>query len=193
MTHTFASLTTRTMAELEDVLAQGTAPSFSTLCGAEFRGFNVFGNASAAAVGKIMGIQRFAKGFFVREGNPDAAPFAEGYNVKIRRGRVDDPWLDLVDNTVTRHAFFRVHRAGEGDHGGRHPHALLLDYSLGDPMPGLLDGKNLKDYVVHPDPANRDLILGKAYFLLGPIVNVNFFVGERLRTATFSPPPRTRS
>jgi hypothetical protein len=193
MSHTFASLSTLSMAELEAVLAQGTAPSFPTLCGAEFRGWNVFGNATAAAVGKIMGIQRFAKGFFVREGAPDTAPFVEGYNVKIRRGGADEPWLDLVDNTVTRHAFFRVHRAGEGDHGGRHPHALLLDYSQGDPMPGLLDGKNLKDYVVHPDPNNRDLLLGKAYFLLGPIVNVNFFVCERLRSATFTPPPRTRA
>jgi len=191
VTHTFASLTSMSMAELEGVLAKGTAPSPSTVCGAEFRGWNVFGNAVAATVGKVMGIQRFAKGFFVRDGDPDQAPFFEGYNVKIRRGGHDEPWADLHDGVVTRHAFFRVHRPGEGHHGGRHPHALLLDYSLGDPTPGLLDGKNLKDYVVHPEPGNRDLLLGKAYFILGPIVNVNFFVCERLRPAAFTPPPRT--
>ena len=194
MTHSFASLTSLTVAALEDVLAAGQAPTPSSLVGHEFRGWNVFGNAPAAAVGKTMGIQRFAKGFFIRDGqDPDTAPFFEGYNVKIRRGTRDDAWADIKDGVITRHAFYRVYRPGDGNHAGRHPHALFLDYSEGDPRPGLFDGVNLRDYIVQPDPSNPDLLLGKAYFILGPIVNVNFFVVERLRRVDFTPPPRSRS
>lgn len=191
MTHTFASLTSMTTSQLEGVLATGTAPLPSSLTGFEFRGWNVFGNAMAATVGKVMGIQRFAKGFFVRDGgDADTAPFFEGYNVKIRGGTRDDPWTDAKDGTITRHAFYRVYRPGQGHHAGRHPHALFLDYSEGDPTPGLFDGNNLRDYIVQVDPTNPDLLLGKAYFILGPIVNVNFFVAERLRKVDFTPPPR---
>lgn len=192
MTHTFASLTSMTVAQLEGVIAAGQAPRPSSLTGSEFRGWNVFGNPPAAVVGGVMGIQRFAKGFFIRDGqDPDTAPFFEGYNIKVRRGTRDEPWTDVTDGTVTRHAFYRVYRPGDGDHAGRHPHALFLDYSQGDPTPGLFDGVNLRDYIVLPEPSNPDLLLGKAYFILGPIVNVNFFVAERLRPADFIPPPRT--
>jgi len=46
----------------------------------------------------------------------------------------------------------------------------------------------LRDYVVQPDPADPDLLLGKAYLALGPFrVPSNFFVIERLRRTSWKP------
>ena len=184
--------------KLEAVLAAGVAPSFSSVAGFEFRGWNVFGDVMSKGVGTVMGIQRFAKGFFVRGGtvaiggtaDVDALPFIEGYNVKIKRGGRDDPWAGIPnDEHPTRHGYYRVFQP-ESDgvkqpgRKGRHPQALYLDYSLGDPKPGLLDGGGLRDFVVQVSPANPDLLLGKAYMTIGPIESVaGFFVVERLRPA----------
>lgn len=191
MSHTFASLIALRPRDLEGVLAAGTAPRFGDLVGFEFRGWNVFGDPLAAGVGTIMGIQRFAKGFFLRGGGSvDDAPYIEGYNCKIARGAATEPWTDQGGGAPVRHSYFRVFGAGDGDERfGRHPQALLLDYSRGDPRPGLFDGVGLRDFVVHPEPGNRDLLLGKAYMHLGPIRSVaGFFVAERLRRADFVVP-----
>jgi hypothetical protein len=192
MSHSFASLIALRPAELDQVLTRGVAPRFSDLVGFEFRGWNVFGDPVAATVGAVMGIRRFAKGFFLRNGSaPDDAPFIEGYNVKIARGTADEPWENKGGGAPIRHSFFRVLRAGEGDERrARHNHALLLDYSQGDPRPGFLDGSGLRDFLVHPEPGNRDLLLGKAYMQIGPIANVaGFFVAERLRAHDFRAAP----
>jgi hypothetical protein len=191
MGHSFASLIALRPRALDDVLASGTTPRFADLVGFEFRGWNVFADPLSAGVGTVMGIQRFAKGFFARGGGSvDDLPTIEGYNCKIARGAATEPWTDKGGGGPVRHSFFRVFRAGEGDERfGRHPHALLLDYSRGDPRPGLLDGVGLRDFVVHPEPGNRDLLLGKAYMHLGPIRSVaGFFVAERLRPSTFVAP-----
>jgi hypothetical protein len=193
MAHTFSSLIALRPRELEGVLAAGTAPRFGDLVGFEFRGWNVFGDPLAATVGTVMGIQRFAKGFFVRGGgNPDDAPFIEGFNVKIARGGADEPWANKGGGAPIRHSFYRVLRAGDGDERfGRHANALLLDYSKGDPKPGFFDGAGLRDFVVHPEPANSDLLLGKAYMHIGPLRSVaGFFVAERLRPHDFVAPSR---
>lgn len=119
MSHTFESLTAMNPADLEAVLAAGVAPSLASIVGHEFRGWNVFGDVVARVVGSVMGIQRFAKGWFIRDdGDVDAAPFIEGYNVKVRRGEKTDAWTALPDDDhPTRHGFFRVFRAGEGEGG----------------------------------------------------------------------------
>ena len=195
MSHTFDSLTAMSPAQLEVVLAAGTAPSFSSIVGHEFRGWNVFGDVVAKGVGAVMGIQRFAKGWFRRDGADVAveingAPFIEGYNVKIARGEKTDPWTAIPDDDhPTRHGFFKVFRAGEGEGRlGRHPQALLLDYSLGIPKAGLLGGGGLKDFVVQVDANNPDLLLGKAYMTVGPLTNpAGFFVIERLRKVDYRP------
>ncbi len=191
MTETFASLIARRPDELDALLVQGTTPRFSDLVGYEFRGWNVFGGAAPSLIGKAMGIQRFAKGFFLRgSGHPDDAPFIEGYNVKIAPGGANEAWIDKGGGAPVRHAFFRVLRAGDGDERkGRHPQALLLDYSLGNPRPGLFDGVGLRDFLVHPVAGQRDLLLGKAYMHTGPFSTVaGFFVAERLRPHDFLPP-----
>ena len=193
MPHTFAQLISMTPKDLEGVLAQGTAPALTSLVGYEFRGWNVFGDVIAKGVGSVMGIQRFAKGFFVRAGvDTSAAESIEGYNVKIRRGQSDEPWTAIPnDEHTTRHGFFRVFPAGAGAaRRGRHAHALFLDYALGTPKPGLFDGGGLNDFVVQVDVDNADLLLGKAYMRVGPVESVaGFFVIERLRRASFTPEP----
>jgi hypothetical protein len=188
---TFAKLTTMTKAELETLLVAGVAPAFSSLVGHEFRGWNVFADAPGALVGKVMGIQRFAKGFFVRgaQTQVDGATFIEGYNVKISRGSKDEAWTDKGNGTPVRHGFYRVDMAGQGrDRQGRYQNALLLDYSQGNPTPGLLDGHGLRDFLVQVDPSNPDLLLGKAYMTIGPITQVaGYFIVERWRKADYSP------
>jgi hypothetical protein len=192
--HTFAELTQLTPEALEAVLAAGTTPSFSSIVDHEFRGWNVFSGAVVGAVGGVLGIQRFAKGFFVRgtadlnAAAVDALPFVEGYNVKIRRGISSEPWTAIPDDvTPTRHSFYRVERANEGaGRLGRHPQALLLDYSQGHPKPSVVDGGGLRDFVVQVDVDNPDLLLGKAYMSVGPVTSaVGFFVLERLRRSGF--------
>ncbi|HEY1100660.1 MAG TPA: hypothetical protein VGF99_17095 [Myxococcota bacterium] len=192
MAHSFETLIAMSPAALEDVLNANKAPAFSSLVAHEFRGWNVFGDALAKGVGTVMGIQRFAKGFFLRDapvgGVDDAAAidaltFIEGYNVKIRRGTKDEPWTAIPDDArPTRHSYYRVERAHEGaERKGRHPEALLLDYSQGIPKPGLFEGSGLRDFVVSVD-GNPDLLLGKAYMTIGPVTSaVGFFVAERLR------------
>ena len=194
--HTFASLTALSQADLDQVLADGKAPKFSSLAGWEFRGWNVFGNALAAGVGKMMGIQRFAKGFFAR-GRPsdvDGLEVLEGYNIPIRPGTRDEPWTAKPDDDhIKRFAFYQIYRPNDGkSRAGRHNHALFLHYDGGTPRPGIFEGGaligdgGLKDYVVEVD-GNPDIILGKAYYDLGPISNANFFVAERLRRADWQP------
>ncbi len=196
LAHSFAELIQLKPTELEVVLAAGVAPRFSSIAGHEFRGWNVFGDVMAKGVGKVMGIQRFAKGWFVRDASVvgdvdiDALPHIEGYNVKIRRGLSTEAWTAIPDDsTPTRFGFFRVEKANEGaGRKGRHPNALLLNYSLGKPAPGLFDGGGLKDFVVQVDVDNPDLLLGKAYMSIGPVTTaVGFFVIERLRRVEFRP------
>jgi hypothetical protein len=190
--HTFASLTAMSAADLSKVLADGKAPAFSSITGHEFRGWNVFGDIGAKAVGGIMGIQRFAKGFFVRDaaGDVDALPWIEGYNVKIQRGTLSEPWTGIPDDDhLQRFGFYRVWKPGLGEgRAGRHEQALLLDYSQGNPKPGLFEGSGLKDFIVQVHPDNPDLLLGTAYMTLGPVaVPPSFFVIERLRKVDFKP------
>jgi hypothetical protein len=194
--HTFKSLAQSDFKTLEALLAAGAAPKPSDIAGYEWRGWNVLAPTSKP-VASLMGIQRFAKGFFVRPdvGSADAAPFIEGYNIKIGRGGLDDPWTAKGGGALERFAFYRVYGPAAGAalppgdparRAGRYPNALFLDYHEGEPKNGLFTGDGLRDFVVQLAP---DLLLGKAYFTLGPLTVVGgFFVAERWQKADFVPP-----
>jgi len=81
-----------------------------------------------------------------------------------------------------RHSYYKVYPPQKGERReGRYPDALFLDYSLGEPANGLFDGRGVRDFLVE---INKDLLLGKAYFTLGPLTVVGgFFVVERLQRA----------
>lgn len=186
MTHTFESLALSDFPALEELLTTRPAPSLEKIVGCEFRGWNVLVPLSKP-VALMMGMQRFAKGFFVRPGvDVASAPFIEGYNIKIGRGGLKDTWTAQGGGALKRFAFYRVHKPGEGDRLGRYPHSVFLDYREGDPRNSIFTGDGLRDFVVQITP---DLLLGKAYFTLGPLTVVGgFFVAERWRKADFAPP-----
>lgn len=182
---TFRDLTQASFKDLEKILREGSAPDPDSLVGWEFRGWNVVAPFAKPVV-SLLGIQRFAKGFY-RVGDE-----YRGYNVDIQPGGVDEPWTGKPsDESPRRRAFYKVYPPGQGPRTVDHPNALFLCYE-GRPKNGLFDGGplygdgGLRDYVVLADPDNPDLLVGKAYFRLPPFhLAGGFFVAERLRRYDF--------
>lgn len=190
--HTFESLAQSSLDDLEELLQEKPAPTFADVVGYEWRGWNVLAPFAKPVAG-IMGIQRFAKGFFTRGSVEDVAnaPYIEGYNIKIARGGLTQAWTHLGGGGPTRFAFYKCFKPGDelARRGGRYPNALFLDYLQGDPPNGLLTGKGLRDYVVK---ISDDLIIGRAKFTLGPLtVDGGIFITARWRKADFVPPAAT--
>lgn len=159
----------------ETIMRTGTAPTFESLVGWEFRG------ANGSVLTRLIGIRKFAKGFY--EG-PDRAkgptPHIQGYNVIVRQNADEAPHLySPSDEKPHRHGYYRVHAPVAGARDSYYPNALLLDYGLGGNGPF---GPPLRDYIVQVYPDNPDLLLGKAYVALGPLrIPVGFFILERYR------------
>jgi len=158
--------------ELEEIFKAGKTPDLKNLLGSEFRGFNV------PIITKILGFQKFKKGFFV---GPDQKPESGeimGFNVLIKQG-VKDKWPALPsEEAPKRFGFYRVAKVKPEERDNKYPHALLLNYGIS--RNGLNPARLLRDYLVQVDPANSDLYLGRAYFALGPLrVFPSFFVLER--------------
>lgn len=156
-----ADLAKASTRELRRLHAAGAEPKLDDLAGWEWRGFN------PPAFAKALGIQKFVKGFFR---GPDGA---EGYNV----------WASQRDwrrwqwrGRPARHGWYTV-----APGVGRFVGTVLLDYGASrrnrKPNPERL----LRDTLVHPDPEDRDLLLGLAYVKAGGLVPVSFFVLERDR------------
>lgn len=160
----------------ETIMRTGTAPSFESLVGWEFRG------ANGSVLTRLLGIRKFAKGFY--EGADRSAkgptPHIHGYNVIVRQNADEAPHLySPSDEKPHRHGYYRVHAPVEGARDSYYPNALLLDYGLGGNGPF---GPPLRDYLVQVYPDNPDLLLGKAYVALGPLrISVGFFILERYR------------
>lgn len=151
---------------LESLLAGSAAPALETLSGYEFRGWNTPWYCSA------LGIRKFIKGFCG----------AEGYNIPARQNGLHGDWLHKPSaETPKRFGFYALGR------GPLHPQALLLDYGANPRNPGLAPERLLRDYLVQPDPARPDVLLGKAYLALGGHVPVSYFVLERLRPTNWRP------
>lgn len=165
---TFEDLARAPNAELERLLSRSPAPDLKTLAGWEFRGWNTPWFCSA------IGIRKFIKGFF------DAGDGLEGYNIPPRQNGLRGPWLHKPSaENPKRFGFYRV----LPEPGGR----LLLDYGASPRNPALAPERLLRDYLVAPDPARPELLLGKAYLALGARVPVSFFVLERLRPSAWRP------
>lgn len=167
----FRRLAARSRRELEAVHRAGETPDIPALLGYEFRGFN-----HPALMG-LMGIRKFIKGFF------PARSQAYGFNTPVKQNGLEGDWLAKPDEAnPKRFAFYSVEA---GHAASRHPNALLLDYSHGD---NGLPTKLLRDYVVRADRGSDELLLGKAYFEIGPArIPVGFFLLERRRP--FEPGP----
>lgn len=152
---------------LERLFCAGTEPALEDLIGWEWHGTN-----PPAFLQKI-GFERFVKGFF------DAGRGAEGYNVLCsqrdwarRRFRGRD----------ARHSYFRLVATGAG-----RPGCVLLDYAASERNPKLTPARLFRDFLVHPDPEDRDVLLGKAYLQGGTLVPLSFFLLERDRPIDETP------
>ncbi|MCX5741467.1 MAG: hypothetical protein NT062_03095 [Proteobacteria bacterium] len=160
-----------TRAELERVFVRGATPELDQLVGWEFRGIN------HPAWARLAGIKKFVKGFFRGEDGR-----VMGYNCPVEQNVLDGRWHTKPDdNAPKRFGFYEVAPVDATARDNRYLHAVLLDYGRGgnkvyDPSSGL------RDYVIQVDAQNPDLLLGKAYYALGPArVHSNFFILERFR------------
>ncbi len=155
---------------LEEILSRGTAPQLDALPGPEWRGWNI------APLTKLLGIRKFIKGF--TRGNRGV----EGYNRRVQQNGLNGPWLAFATGSAARrYAFYIVTPVDPSSRDNLYPHALLLDYGASPLNPRLGPERLLRDYLVQVDPSNPDLLLGKAYFAIGPWrLSSNFFIIERM-------------
>jgi len=159
--------------ELEEIFKQGKTPEMKKLLGYEFRGFNV------PFLTKILGFQKFKKGFFAQSDKKPEGNEIMGFNVLISQKGPKEKWQALPkEEAPKRYGFYRVHKVDPKARDNKYPNALLLNYGLS--RNGLHPARLLRDYLVQPDPDNPDLYIGKAYFAVGPLrVFPNFFILER--------------
>ena len=162
---------------LEQLLRSAQGPAPETLAGCEWRGFNLTWRV------KVLGLQKFVKGFF------EAGDGLEGYNIPVAQNGLDGPWRPLPSpDNPRRYAFYRVMRVDPQAVDHLYPQAILLDYGASPRNPPRAIESRLRDYVVQPDPANADLLLGKAYFAFGRYrLASNFFLIGRLGRVNWKP------
>jgi hypothetical protein len=173
----FRELAQSSNAHLEKIMRASKGPALESLVGFEWRGYNTSWRT------RLLGIQKFIKGFF-REGD-----HVEGYNVPVLQNRLDQPWLHQpTPYHPRRYAFYRVTWVDRESNDNFYPEAILLDYGASPRNTAYGVERLLRDYVVQPDPENRDLLLGKAYLALGSLrIPSNFFILERLRPTSWKP------
>ncbi len=158
--------------DLELTFQRGSQPDLDKLVGWEFRGINRL-PLNAIPVANLVGIKKFCKGFFRGEDGR-----VMGYNRPVANNVLDGRW-NIGDK---RFGFYEVHPVDPTARDNSYLHALLLDYGKGGNKPYDITG-GLRDYIIQVDPTNPDLLLGKAYFALGParIGGLNYFILERHR------------
>jgi hypothetical protein len=173
----FESLARSSPQQLESVLREGVGPDVAALTGSEWRGFNVGWRM------RLLASQKFIKGFFV---GPEGV---EGYNTPVRQNGLDGPWVAKpAPETPKRFGFFTVQPVEPGGADSRYPRALLLDYGASTRNPPRSPTRRIRDYLVQPDPSNRDLMLGKGFLAAGKArLFPQFFVIERLDAPAWTP------
>lgn len=179
----FNDLANRSATQLETAFWQGITPNMDDLVGWDFKGWNHPEFIS------YLGFRKFIKGFFDTPvpSDPDD-PMIEGYNLELIQNGPTGPWLgNPSDEAPKRHGYYHVYKVRPHDRDNKYPHALLLNYGTSPRNPAIDITKVLRDYLVQPDPDNKDVFLGKAYVALGNArIAVSFFLLERLRENRFS-------
>jgi len=180
--YTYESLAKSSDKDLEFVIRSGVTPALEDLAGYEFKGYNT------PFITQILGFRKFKKGFFLGAGQAVENGEISGYNVVVGQNRIDEPWTAKPsDQDPKRHGFYRVYKVRKAEIDRQYPNALLLNYGLGGNS--LLNpARLLRDYLVQVDLENKDLLLGKAYFALGPMrVFPSFFILERYNESNYKP------
>ncbi|MCA1554328.1 MAG: hypothetical protein LC737_08120 [Chloroflexi bacterium] len=176
-TLTYEQLARASNGQLEQIFRAGKAPRMDALLNFEWRGYNM------TPVARLLGIQKFIKGFFA------SSACVEGYNIAVQQNGLSEDWIAQPSaEQPKRYAFFVVQAVDPRAVDNRYRDALLLDYGASTRNPRFGIERRLRDYLVQPDPANADLLLGKAYFAFGSLrVFSNFFIIERLRPTNWTP------
>ena len=176
-TDRFRELARSSNAQLETILRVSKGPTLESLVGFEWSGCNTSWRL------KVMGLQKFIKGFF-REGGR-----VEGYNIPVQQNGPDAPWLHQpTPESPKRYAFYWVTLVDRESRDNFYPESLLLDYGASHRNPTYGIERLIRDYLVQPDPADPDLLLGKAYLAVGTLcLPSNFFMLERLRLTSWGP------
>lgn len=176
-TDRFRELAQSSNARLEKIMRASKSPALESLVGFEWRGYNTSWRT------RLLGLQKFIKGFF-REGGR-----VEGYNIQVQQNGLDGPWLDQpAPESTKRFGFYLVARVDRESVDNLYLEAVLLDYGASPRNATYRIERLLRDYVVQPDPANPDLLLGKAYLALGRLrLPSNSFILERLRPTSWKP------
>jgi hypothetical protein len=164
-------LAARPSRALEEIFVRGTMPDLAAIAGWEFRGIN------APDWARIAGIKKFVKGFIRHDDGR-----VTGYNSPVIQDGLARPWRTLPDDHAPkRFGFYLVEPVDATRRDNAYLHALLLDYGRGGNKPWD-PTRGLRDYLVQVDPDDPDLLLGKAYYALGPArIPSNFFILERFR------------
>lgn len=171
-----------TRRELELVFQRGVMPDLDGLAGWEFRGINVL-PLNWLPIGSLVGIKKFLKGFYRAEAARGGDARIMGYNSPVVCNVLDGRWHTKPSDTAPkRFGFYEVYPVDATARDNVYLHALLLDYGKGN-NPRFDITRGLRDYLVQVDPTNPDLLLGKAYYAVGPgrIGGLNFFILERHR------------
>jgi hypothetical protein len=175
---TFDSLTDASKDELDRLMKASPPPGLSDVVGFEFRGWNLQEST------KLLGTRKFKKGFY---GDP-ADGHAWGYNVPVKQNGKHGPWIaEPSEEKPKYYFFFKVLPVGAADEP-KYPNSLVVDYRK---WPEYFPANPVRftvDYLVFPDSANRDLILGKSYWELGPLRPfLGYFVLERHNASNYKP------
>jgi hypothetical protein len=159
----------------------GTAPKFEDLVDWDFTGFNPYAHL------KLLGIQRFVKGFFQKAGEapPSKVERIYGYNIFCSSKAPEGVWQTMPsEDTPQRHGFYDVYNEGPGS---KFPHSLMLHYGVPENHNANPE-RLIRDYLVQVNPNDPDLLLGKAFLQLGPVrVHSNFFILQRYRQHHYRP------
>lgn len=158
------------LAEKEQVFVRGVTPDLASLAGWEFRGLNT------PSYMRFLGIRKFVKGFW-----RDDAGATWGYNYPVEQTPVDAGWFGLPSVVNPRRfGFYTVAPVDPTAADNKYLHALLLDYGQGR-NPRFDASAGLRDYLVQVDAGDPDVLLGKAYYALGPlrVPTASFFILER--------------
>jgi hypothetical protein len=173
----FEELAVLSSRALEGIFRSAIMPPPETLVSYEWRGYNI------ASFTRLLGIQKFIKGFFLLNGR------VEGYNIQAQQNGLTETWLYQPSaKTLKRYAFYIVTPVDPSSQDNLYPQALFLNYGASPRNPRLAVERPIRDYLAQPDPHNPNLLLGKAYLALGSWrVFSSFFVIERLRPTDWVP------
>lgn len=171
----FEELALSSERELTRIFAVAAPPPFDQLAGSMWRGYNV-----DPATG-LLGIRKFIKAFFSAEHGE------EGCNMRVFQGALDAPWVPRTrQGKMEGYAFYLVSAQDAARRCAANPNALLIDYAASPRNPPYHIERLLRDYLVQPDPAVPDVLLGRAYLGIAQLrTPSSFFVLERIGPFTW--------